>query len=223
MSDVAIILCLPDLVCSEFITSTLLPLMNEGISCEVICKTGMRSEYAREILLNQFVSKSKAEWAFVVDADMQYPQHTLSRLLSRGKRMITGLYFSRGEIAYPVIFEKEPIEKWPKTRMMDYPRHGLVEVGACGHGCLLIHRSVLEQMERPYSQLGPYAGQDVVGSDIRLCLKARQEVGVSIWCDTDIKCGHIKPLPITEETWLRNKERGIEIWEKHVERRRDEQ
>lgn len=213
-----IILCLPELITAKFVAETLLPLTQEKATNKVLFRVGSRSEYAREILLKEFL-KGKAEYAFIVDADMLYPHRVLPRLLAHDKKMITGLYFSRGDPkrAYPVIFENEPLDKWPKTRYFNYPDNSLIEVGACGHGCLLIHRDVLEDMDPPYSQLGPFQDRPLVGSDLRLCLRAR-ELGYKIWCDTSIKLGHLTTRPITERDWLENKQESIERWEQYLER-----
>lgn len=212
-----IILCLPELITSDFVEKTLLPLTQDPAVYRILTRTGQRSEYAREILLKEFLN-GKAQYALIVDADMLYPSSVLPRLLSHGKKMVSGLYFSRGDPdrAYPVIFKKEPLDKWPKTRYFDYPDNALVEIGASGHGCLLIHREILERMEPPYSQLGPFHDRPLVGSDLRLCLRAR-ELGYKIWCDTSIKLGHLTVRPITERDWLDNKEDSIARWEQYLE------
>ena len=137
--------------------------------------------------------------------------------------MVTGLYFGRGEKKYPIIFEPTPLGTWPMTRYFSYPQNALFEVGATGHGCLLIHRSVFEKMERPWSQLGPFEGMDVVGSDVRLCAKARREAGIKIWCDSTIKCGHLTPSPITEEDWIKDQDIFKEEWDKYWEWKKGQQ
>jgi len=218
-TTVDVLLCFPDIIMSVFVTETLLPLLQEPPVKRLCCKVGMRSEYSREILLDEFL-KGDSEWVWIVDTDMIIPPHTLMRLLSHNKRMISALYFGRGEKAYPIIFEVEPLHQWPKTRYFFYPQNQLIEVGATGHGCLLIHRSVLEALEPPYSQLGPFDGEALVGSDLRLCLKARKEASVKIWCDTGIKCGHLHPESITEATWERGKVEHINEWTEVMERMR---
>lgn len=220
MKKADVILCFPELISAKFVCDTLLPLTQEHFTNRLLYRHGQRSEYAREVLIKEFL-KGKAEYAFIVDTDMLYPPNVLPRLMSHGKKMVTGLYFSRGDIdrAYPVVFKKEPLDKWPKTRYFDYPDNSLVEVGACGHGCLLIHREVLERMDPPYSQLGPFGDRPLVGSDLRLCLRAR-ELGYKIWCDTSIKLGHLTIRPITERDWLENKDESIARWEQYLERGR---
>jgi len=207
-AKVDLLLCFPDIIPSRFVTDSLLHLTRAPNAERILARVGMRSEYARELLIHDFL-KGESDYAFIVDVDMIIPYQAIERLLSRHKKMITGLCFSRGEITYPTIFEVEPLEVWPKTRYLEYPKDTLIEVGACGHGCLLIHRSVFEAMKPPYSRLGPYAGQELVGSDLRLCLKARKEAGIKIWCDTSVKTGHLTPLPITEHMWEENKRRNI--------------
>lgn len=209
---VDVLVCFPDIIVSRFVTSTLLPVTHQPVVSRVLARVGMRSEYAREVLLEEFM-RGDSDFVFIIDADMEIPSNALPKLLGHRKRFITGLYFSRGDMAFPTIFQTEPIDQWPKTRYFYYPDNQLIKVGACGHGCLLIHRSVLASMERPWSQLGPFRDQPLVGSDLRLCLKARTEAKVNIWCDTSIKCGHIRPQSITERDWVENREEGIRAWE----------
>ena len=220
MANVALLVCMPEIVYSEFVVETLLPLTVNPYVKAVLTRVGMRSEYARTNLLGEFMN-SGIEYVFIVDADMQIPYDALERMLAWQKKMISVLYFSRGDKPFPVIFKPEPIDTWPKNKYFGYPRDSMIEIGACGHGGLLIHRSVLEAMEQPYSQLGPYKNQPFVGSDLRLCMKAREEAGVKIWCDTSIKAGHYKPLPITEKMYLDDEEEYIAFWENEARKQRE--
>jgi len=212
---VDIILCFPELIYAPFVTETLMPLMQERSVRRFLCKVGMRSEYAREILLDEFMA-GDSEWVFVLDTDMIMPPRVLPRLLVHNKKMIGVFYVGRGEKKYPVIFPPDPIHEWPKRRYFEYPKDRLIEVGATGHGGLLIHRSIFEKMSKPWSQLGPYDGNNVVGSDIRLCLKAREEAGVKIYVDTSLKAGHLTPYPITESDWERDKIIYAEEWQRYL-------
>lgn len=219
LPTVDVLIPMPDIIYSAFVVDTLLPLLQEPVVKRVLVKPGMRTEYSREILLHDFLSGPN-EWVFLLDADMVLPPRALPRLLSWNKKVVTGLYFGRGANCYPVPFMDEPIGVWPKTRLFDYPdmdrpSDALIEVGATGHGCFLIHRSVLEQLEPPYAQLGPFNGQPVVGSDLRLCLKIRKETGEKIWCDTSIKCGHLRPYAVGEKDYLGMKEHLKAEWEQH--------
>lgn len=216
-TTVDVIIPMPDIICTKFVVDTLLPLVQEPCVKRLLLKPGLRAEYSRSILLYEYL-EGNSEYVFLTDADVILPPHTLPRLLWHRKKMITGLIFARGENSWPIIFEpNQPLDDWPKRRYFNYPQNTLCEVGACGHSCLLIHRSVLEAMEPPYSQLGPFMGQELVGSDLRLCLKTQKEAGVKLWCDTSIKCGHLMPMPITEEHWLEHAEKFTAEWTQAVE------
>jgi hypothetical protein len=183
----------------------------------------MRSEYAREILIKQFLELKEMksfEWLFIVDCDMILPETALPKLLASGKKVISGMYFSRGDRTWPIVFRPdEPPEHFPKSRWFEYPESGVHEVGATGHGCLLIHRSVLEQLEPPYSQLGPFADEPLVGSDVRLCLKIRQETEEKIWCDFSVRCGHLTTKAIGEKEWMEGKEQSMMEWQRYLDTR----
>lgn len=219
-TTVDLLLCFPEQIYSLFVVDTLIPLLGETRIARVLCKEGMRSEYAREILLNEFL-RGDSDYVFILDADMILPRHALLRMLAHGKKVVSGFYFSRGDRTWPIVFRPdEPTTLWPKTRWFDYPQGGLHEVGATGHGCLLIHRSIFERLEPPYSRLGPFMDQPLVGSDVRLCMKIREEAQEKIWCDFSLKCGHLTARPIEERDWVAIKENSMLEWQKHIEQTR---
>jgi hypothetical protein len=213
---VDLLLLFPELIAARFVTSTLFDIVLHPRVSRIWSKVGMRSEYARELLINNFLEESGSEWLWIVDTDMEVPRGALDRLLSHNKKVVSAMYFSRGDHTWPIPFQMEPIHHWPKTRMFNYPKNALVEAGATGHGCLLLHRTVLEKLEPPYSRLGPFGDEPVVGSDVRLCLKIREEANEKIWIDTGLQCGHLSVKPITESDWLDVKDWSIIQWEKYL-------
>jgi len=218
--SVALLVIFPELIHAKFVVETLVPLMGLPHISMLLTKIGMRSEYAREVLIRQFLEMPEYEWLFIVDCDMLIPQDALPKLLNSGKKVISGLYFSRGDRTWPIVFrEEEPVGRFPMSRWFDYPDGGVYPVGATGHGCLLIHKSVLEQLEPPYSQLGPFMDEPLVGSDVRLCLKIRDETNEKIWCDFSVRCGHLTTRAVEEKDWEAIKEQSIAEWTNYLRER----
>ena len=69
-------------------------------------------------------------------------------------------------------------------------RQGLVEVDAVGSGCMLVHRRVLEMLDKPLFEREYDAdGLVVRGHDYLFCQKAK-EFGFRIWAHTGYPCEH---------------------------------
>jgi GT2 family glycosyltransferase len=86
-------------------------------------------------------------------------------------------------------------------------------VAAVGCGCVLIHRTVLETVERkhaaspwPWFEYTPWTNPDgkpdQIGEDYSFCFKAGA-LGFSSWVDTTIHVGHLKTVNITTSHFWR--------------------
>ena len=69
-------------------------------------------------------------------------------------------------------------------------RQGLVEVDAVGSGCMLVHRRVLEMLERPLF-VREYDSDGIAtrGHDYLFCKNAK-EFGFQVWAHTGYPCEH---------------------------------
>jgi phospholipid N-methyltransferase len=65
------------------------------------------------------------------------------------------------------------------------PPEALVPVDAIGTGCIMIHRSVFDEMEQPYWEYRTRQGSE----DLDFCRRA-SEVGIQAYLDMSIVCGH---------------------------------
>jgi len=66
----------------------------------------------------------------------------------------------------------------------------LIEITACGTGCILIHRSILEKLEFKFNEAGGF-------DDIIFCDEVRTILKEKVWTDTSIKCEHL----VREKPW----------------------
>jgi SAM-dependent methyltransferase len=65
-------------------------------------------------------------------------------------------------------------------------REDLIPIDGCGGGCLLVHRRVIEKLEKPYFKFTEGAR---AGEDFYFCRQIRQ-AGFDIWLDPGVICGH---------------------------------
>ena len=99
---------------------------------------------ARQTHFNNFL-ESKADFIYLMDADMIFPAQTLERLRSHGLPYISGLYMRRmyAPIA-PIWFQSAPKGVFPLRWWTGQIQPGkLYNIGASGWGCMLIHRDVV--------------------------------------------------------------------------------
>ncbi len=158
---------------------------------------------ARNELTQLCVDGPEWDTAFMVDDDMVYPPHALTRaaeVLNAHPEVgiMTGVYFEKRFPHTPQLYE-EAIEGeyrgkyWP---ILDYRERatsdGLIEVEACGAGFLFVRRSVITAMKRPW-----FMFLDRLGEDFYFCRKARTQ-GHKIWCDTTLQAIHLGVVEVHE-------------------------
>jgi hypothetical protein len=128
----------------------------------------------------------------------------------------------------PIWFDNNEPGKMPfKPLVHALPDNSLMEIGASGWGCILLHRDVVTAMKGilkgeqeileddmdvyPYDlgevlagreQLKPLRGvKDVVGSDIRFPFYAKL-AGFQLYGDSGVQCGHMLPVPIMPSDYI---------------------
>lgn len=133
------------------------------------------------------------------DSDMIIPPDAMTALyrhLDDGLDMVTGLYVCRKMPVKPVLYQnlKEPERgedgklRSQLQAMDEYPQNDLFRVDACGFGCVMTSVSLLK---RVWDEFGPaFAPLSWAGEDISFCWRVKQ-LGVPIWCDSRISCGHV--------------------------------
>ncbi|MDA9302749.1 hypothetical protein N9578_01520 [bacterium] len=132
-----------------------------------------------------------------LDSDMTFPASILDNLLSSKKDIIACNYSTRVKPYRPVAFTS--------TVDMDErleEKNGIHPVVAVGFGCMLIKRSVFENMDLPYFSVEwnkDYTS--LTGEDLYFCNKARSS-GFKIYIDCDMsnKISHIGSTAFTLES-----------------------
>lgn len=177
------------------------------VECGIDLATG------RNELTAAFLDKSTAEWLWMVDTDMGFSPDTLSRLLATADRearpVVGGLCFTMKKAhsrpdpaqAYryslqPTIYQWEQHPEYAGFRPVElYARNHVMQCDATGAACLLIHRSVLEDIREEGGDVWwshhahPQAG--VLSEDLSFCVRVAQ-VGRPVHVDTSVKLSHLK-------------------------------
>lgn len=121
----------------------------------------MMTDGNRNRIARQFLA-SEAEWLFWVDADNVNPIASIKRLLDtagKTRTLVSGVYFTREENPTPVVYTHHEdgryraLEKWDKGE--------IIPIDAAGMNCCLMHRSVLEDIDKNYVTLRMTYGGDI--------------------------------------------------------------
>lgn len=185
---------------------------------------GLLSRQRNEVV-KTFLDHTTAEWLFMIDSDEQLSVQAFDKLVAAAhaaaRPVVGGLYFgtwpSPGMMPKPVphiyVHAADGVSVAPVT---DYPENQIIEVDALGTGCIIIHRSVLEQIRE---HADPHEGdawcwfRDLplnglwLGEDLYFCRRIRS-LGVPIHAHT----GAI--LPHRRRYWL--DQRQFEAAREHV-------
>jgi len=165
----------------------------------VLYTTGADVAYARNLLAEKV--KDVADYIFLVDDDVLPPINTITKLLSHNKDMVCGLYFANREPHFPQIFLKNKEDKTKYDCVENYKKDSLIEIDACGAGCMLIKAEIFKKLKLPYFWYIPKSeDKPRKGEDFYFCEKVK-EAGYKIYCDTSIICKHIGKKLIGPEHW----------------------
>ena len=160
---------------------------------------------ARNSLVVEFLDNHpECDWLWFCDTDMVFNYDTLHRLVARAvecdvKILGALCVIVTSEGAVPTLFVDD--DEAVTRVMLDYPDNEVAQLAATGTGCLLVHRSVLEDMRTVaggssnawfgYDIHHTPAGEWVLGEDISFCLRARA-AGHLTHVDTTNQVGHHK-------------------------------
>jgi hypothetical protein len=151
---------------------------------------------------NQILGAAEGDWVWIMGDDHVFPPETLVVLLgdmySKDLDVVVPLCLQRFPPFAPVVYKSQN-ESGSYYVYDDLPEKGLVQVHAAGNAGMLIRKRVLEKLEPPY------VGTDGKGlnEDLFFCRRIR-EAGFKIWCDVDVRLGHINSFAI----WPKRSEQG---------------
>lgn len=172
-------------------------LRNLIIPGPVIGLSGMPFDHARNAACMRCL-EGDFDYIFFLDSDVIPPNDAVLRLMQHNQPIVSGLYFRRSPpVGIPVMIKNGV---WLQQFL-----EGLIEVDRVGSGCLLIHRSVLENFKpqrkskhwfdwrvdmRGSEGNNPAFDEGCLSEDFTFC-KSCIEQGWKILVDTTIKCLHV--------------------------------
>ena len=183
---------------------------------------------ARNILAEAFLA-TPTEWIFWMDADMVIPKDTITELFKvvdeKDAKIVTGIYYQRRGRNLPVLWsrneetaggqvtglttEKAKANKYAGAFMFPHKdKKTPFKVHAAGFGCVLIHRSVFESLEKPWFKF-----IDKTCSEDFFFFVNAQEKGFEVWAQPTLKLGHIGDAPVVtvDDFWKKAHEANMEV------------
>lgn len=186
---------------------------------------------ARNGAVKAFLEDNKADWLWFVDTDMGFGSDTVDRLLAsahpENRPVVGAMTFSAmreeedGLGGFRLLFTPV-IMDWVHTDEQtgfsvrwDYPKDELTRCDGTGSACILIHRSVFEQVREMYTAENPQwanwysrvinpATKELVGEDLSFCLRLLQR-GIPVHVDTSVQTTHAKRLWLAQEDYWRQR------------------
>lgn len=157
---------------------------------------------ARNGIANEAL-KADADYLLFIDDDMTFEPDALNRLIERDKDIVAGMFFGRVEPSMHLTFEyrrdsitgQNQYEKYDIDKLLEHEEKGeCFECYATGTGFTLINTRVLKAMaeedpEKPFFETRE-RGENKCSEDVFFCDRA-QKLGFKVWCDTQVKVGHI--------------------------------
>lgn len=157
----------------------------------------------RNEMVKNFLNNPDNEWLLMIDNDIVPPVDILS-MVEHGEKVVSGVCtIKKDKVPQPVIVkEDESRTNYRQVNLSEYQdevrEDGLLEVEGIGTGCLLIHRSVLEEMKPPWFRFeyNEYGGL-ALGEDFYFSRRLREN-DVPMYVDTNMVCSHYKKTDLTE-------------------------
>lgn len=157
---------------------------------------GRPHDYARNSAIRMFLNDSALvdhDRLLFLDSDIEPPQDVAQRLTAMDCPVATG--------CYPILMPSGL--RWAVCRQASDGHYRCLEhldiapfaVDACGAGCLMIRRSVLQAISWPWFKWGEEENGHQLGEDIFFGDRCRQ-AGIPIMADPSVLCRHFKELDL---------------------------
>lgn len=195
---------------AEFAAS-LLAVCLEGktvVDSVIAVGSGPNISTARNMVARNFLEDHQVPWLFMCDTDMWFRRDLIDLLVAAAdpvdRPVMGALCWSQnndqgGGEPYPTMYElTEPVPgELAFVRYKTWPEDAVVRVTATGAAALLIHRTVLERVEKdtgdaaaPWFRESP-VGSSLIGEDLTFCLRCGA-AGIPVHVNTAARAGHMK-------------------------------
>lgn len=183
---------------AESLTELINESIANGLLVDLVIDTSKPLDTSRNNCVKKLLGNG-ADYIFFMDSDMTFPPDALLKLMKQDKDIITGIYCYKSLPHSPVIKILNEKEK-RYARVWEYPRDKLFKVDGCGAGCLLVKKSVFENLASPW-----FVWKNEITEDFYFCRMATEK-GYDIWVDGRIECGHIRQTAVMPRNFWQKQE-----------------
>jgi GT2 family glycosyltransferase len=156
----------------------------------------------RNKMVKDFLENEDNEWMLMVDNDVVPPGDIL-KMVDHGKKVVSGVVtIKKDGVPHPVITRKTDEGKFRRISLQEYQdevdEEGLIEVDGAGTGCLLVHRSIFEEMSPPWFKfMYNEDGTLKLGEDFYFSQRL-EEMGQPTYVSSEFVCSHYRKTDLTE-------------------------
>jgi hypothetical protein len=171
---------------------------------DVLFSEGALVDEARNHLVRQaFENNPEVTHLMWLDSDILPPADAVERLLAHDRQVVGGIYHQKEHPHHPLVYDLDPY------RLVESSFSGgdLRKVGGLGLGCALVRAEVYQRMSQHYRDIRWYELSHGVGEDVHFFERCRQ-IGVEIWLDPTVRCGHVRDQVLSGEDWERARKAG---------------
>jgi hypothetical protein len=161
-------------------------------------------DVGRNKIVRHFLDKTNSEWLLTVDSDMVWNASMIRALVqsaSLKRPVVSGIYFVNDKPPRPCAVVRG--EDGHLSTIPEWEDGDQVEVDGLGGGFMVIHYTVLKDIERvfgyPNDRHGPWYRQSAVGASGQMLepdhafVQRVQQLGLKVYVNTDVFVGHVKP------------------------------
>lgn len=151
---------------------------------------------------NTLVENMRGDWLLQLDTDHMFAPDMLKRMFrligeNPDIKVLSGIYQSKYPPHSPVMGvwkdkRVAPILDWDR-------RKDLLQVGAVGAGCLLVHRDVFKKITKETGQ-NPFDIIEGLSEDYSFCWRCK-ELDIPVWVAPKIQCHHLVQSALSLEDY----------------------
>lgn len=156
----------------------------------------------RNKMVKDFLDNEQNEWMLMVDNDVVPPGDVL-KMVDYGESVVSATVTIKKEgVPHPVIVKERDDGKLRRITLDEFNEEvtedGLVDVDGVGTGCLLVHRSIFEEMQPPWFKfMYNEDGTLKLGEDFYFAQKLREK-GEDVYVSSEHVCSHYRKTDLTE-------------------------
>lgn len=140
-------------------------------------------------LIREYVLNNKYDYFLSLEQDVIPPSDIIEQLLSHGKHVVAGLYFSEYEennekVIRPLVWHKDATGKLQFVNPLALEKPQLLPIHASGLGCVLIKSTILKK--HPFHLFPDRSTYDDMPFYYDLFMDK-----IPVFLDTSVKCKHL--------------------------------